>query len=115
MANSEITKHANNTVRKVVWTLTTSDPIGDAVPFPDFRDRCVSVTGTFGGGTVVLQGSNDEFVTGAFTLNDATGVDISVTSAAMFQVLESPEKVRPRINGSAGATVTVIMILGGTK
>lgn len=101
----------NNLVKTITWTLTTASPDGAWVKFNAFRDRCVSFTGTFGGATFKLMGSNDDGTT-SFMLNDPTGTDITGTAAAMFQVMESPRLVRPQLSVvGVGATLTVIMVL----
>lgn len=103
----------NRSVFKAVWTLTDADPTGDAVEFPDFPDKSVQIAGTFGGGTVVIQGSNDG--TNYVTLADPQGNAISKTSAAIEQILENTLKIRPSISGSTGASVTVTMIGRGPR
>lgn len=116
MPNPTISKNTtDNSVRKVTWTLTTAAGDGAWVKFNEYRDRCISFQGTFGGATVILQGSNDGGTT-AFTLNDPLGTDISATAAGMFQVMESPELVRARLSVvGVGATVTAIMVAGRGK
>lgn len=105
----------DNSVKKITWTLTTAAGDGAWVKFNEFRDRCISFQGTFGGATVVLRGSNDGGVT-QFTLNDPLGTDISTAGAAMFQVLESPELVRAQLTAvGVGATITAIMVVGRSK
>jgi len=100
---------ADNNVRKIVWTLTQADSAGYPIKFNAYRDRCVSFSGTFDSGTVVLQGSNNGG-TNWHTLNDPTGTDLSVTAAALFQVLEAPELVRPSVTGE-GATAAIVVTL----
>lgn len=102
------------TTRKITWTLTTADSEGAWVKFAEFRDRCVTITGTFGAGTVLMKGSNDNG-TNSFTLTDPQGNAISTGVAAMEQVLESPEKVRPVITGSTAATVVVTLFIARNK
>lgn len=99
----------DNKVMKIAWTLTQADSEGAPVKFNGFRDRCVQIAGTFDSGTVVLQGSNND---GAnwHTLNDPTGTDISTAAAALFQVLEAPEMMRPVVTGE-GATAAIVITL----
>ena len=113
MANPTISKNStDNSIRKVTWTLVTATPNGSWVKFNEYRDRCISFQGTFGGATVGLYGSNDGGTT-EFLLNDPTGADITTTSAAMFQVLESPELVRAKLSAvGVGANLTAIMVVG---
>ena len=105
----------DNSVKKITWTLTTAAGDGAWAKFNEYRDRNISFQGTFGGATVILQGSNDGGTT-AFTLNDPLGTDISTIAAAQFQVMESMELVRPRLSVvGAGATITAIMVVGRGK
>lgn len=89
------------------WTLTTADPTGDAVTgYEDYADMTVQVRGTFGGATVVLEGTLDG--TNYETLADPQGTAISKTSAALEAVLEAVPKFRPRLSVTgAGATIEV--------
>lgn len=114
MATNPTIAHASqdNSIKKVTWTLTTAAGDGAWVKFNEFRDRCISFQGTFGGATVVLRGSNDGGTT-QFTLNDPLGTDISTAAAAMFQVMESPELVRAQLTAvGVGATITAILVAG---
>lgn len=99
----------DNKVQKVVWTLTQADSDGAPIKFNAYRDRCVQIAGVFDSGTVVLQGSNNGG-TNWHTLNDPTGTDISATVASLFQVLESPESVRPVVTGE-GVTAAIVITL----
>jgi hypothetical protein len=74
-----------------------------AVQLPEWADRSVQIVGTFNGGTVVVEGSNDG-VTWA-TLNDPQGNPLSFTTSKVEQILEVVLYTRPRV--SAGASVDV--------
>lgn len=90
------------------WTLTDADGTGETLNSPGNPDRCIQVAGTFNGGSVTLQGSND----GAnwATLHDATGADLVLTAAAIRSVMEGPLFIRPVLSGAtAGASVAVSM------
>lgn len=102
----------SETARIAQWTLTSGDATGDPIgaDWLDLADKCVSVTGTFGTGTFLLEGSNDGAVW--FTLNTPAGVAISGTTAAMRQVLENPVHVRPRVTGADGTTNLTVIIAG---
>lgn len=89
-------------VTRLKWTaLTGTDDgaPGDVVQYPD---KSVQLLGTFGGGTVLIEGSNDGGTTWA-TCNDAgTGAALSFTAPGIKQILENPQRVRPR--ASVGVT-----------
>ena len=97
--------------RTITWAaLTTTDPTGTPAQWCEFSQRCVTITGTFGGATVTLQGSNDG--TNYFTLTDLQTTAISKTSAALEQVAELPLLVKPVVTGGDGTTsITVIITM----
>jgi len=96
----------------ITWVLTTADPNGDyAVPYGDYADRTLHVFGTFGGATVVLDGSLNGG-TNSEILNDPQGNPISKTAAAIEAVLEVVSAIRPRLSVvGAGATITCILYM----
>lgn len=66
--------------------------------------------GTWGGATVVLQGSNDG--TNWVTLKD-NGTDISLTADGAFEFSTAMLYVRPSISGGSGDDVDVIVTTRG--
>lgn len=98
-------------VRIVTWSLTTADGTGTQLIAPMYADKSIQVYGTFGGTTVIIEGSNDSGASTFFTLNDPQGNALSLTSATGEQILENTYLVRPRLSGGAGATVTVKLLL----
>lgn len=72
---------------------------------------CIQAIGTFGGGTVVLQGSNDNI--NWVTIKDLTGVDVSLTSAGGAEFSTSFIYLRPLITGGTGDDVDVFIVLRG--
>lgn len=71
----------------------------------------MQVVGTFGGGTVKLQGSNngDTWV----DLKDVTGTTIEITSAGGAEFTTSALHIRPLIVGGTGDDVDVTICLRG--
>jgi len=103
------TVEGDGSVMSILWTLTTANADGAPVKMTPFADRSIQMTGTWGSGTGVLQGSNDGVTW--FTLYDPDGSPI--TSAAtnkLEQVLELTQFMRPVLTGSTGATVVFNMI-----
>lgn len=75
------------------WTLAQGET-GDALPFSQYTDRSVQVTGTFGGATVAVQGSNDG--TNWSTLTDPQGNDLTFSGARIESVNEATLRVCDR-------------------
>ena len=71
----------------------------------------MQVTGTFGGGSVALQGSNDG--TNWVALKDLTGTVIAITVAGGVDFSVSCVYIRPRITGGTGDDVDVTIALRG--
>ena len=100
-------------ITKITWTgLSTADtatavaPAG-AVPICGF----VQITGTFGGATIVLQGSNDN--SNWATLKDTSGTAISVTAAGAADFSTAAAYIRPSSSGGAGDDVNVVVVMRG--
>lgn len=106
-----ITFIGNDTV-KFAWNLTQANAVGYPVGpnHADYADRSVQVTGTFGGATVVLQGSNDGEAT-LYTLDDPQGNDLSFSAAGGKGVSEVPELTRPFISAGASGTTDLTIYL----
>lgn len=97
----------------VTWTpLTNANNVGVEVAYEDYADRTVQMFGTFGGATVVLQGSCDGGTTWA-TLTDPQGNAISTSAALLEAVQEAVPLIRPSLSGGAGTSVTVILFVRG--
>ena len=100
-----------NDTESVVWILNDGD---DGAPYQraNFPDRSVQLFGTFGGGTVVIEATNEAApAPGTWqTLTDPTGVPLSFTAANLKQVVEIHRHLRPRVVGGAGVAVTVILV-----
>lgn len=76
---------------------------------PEVSMVCASVqaSGTFGGATVVLQGSNDG-VTYA-TLKDTAGDDLSFTAAGYVEFTSAAVFVKPSISGGTGDSLNITL------
>lgn len=103
---------AAGTVIQTTWTPVAGGDICTAVQLPGFADRTVHVKGTFGGATVVLQGSNDNLT--FVTLTDPLNNPVSLTAEGLITILQNPLWIRPAVTGGAGAAVTVILASKGT-
>lgn len=98
-------------VHQTVWPNMGNADSGIAQSGGALSDKSVQATGTWGGATLVLQGSNDG--TTWFTLNDPAGTDISFTANGLMQILEGVRYIRPVTSGGAGTDVTVVLIERG--
>jgi hypothetical protein len=101
---------AEMTVKRYSWTGLLNGDDGTPLEFPQYADRSVQVTGTFGaGGTIVLEGTNDG--TNYVTLKDPLGAAVSFTAAGLKLIGELPWKIRPRVTAGDGTTVLAAYIL----
>lgn len=73
----------------------------------------VQFTGTFGGATVVLQGSWDG--TNYVTLNDSSGAPISMASAGAAEFSTTAKKIRPSASGGTSQDVDTTIIARGAR
>lgn len=105
-----ITPNINAAIRGITtkWSgLATGD---EGVPIATGgRQISVQVTGTFGGATVAMQGSNDG--SNWVSLNDQAVIanPCSFTSAGLKGVLQMPKYIRPVVSGGAGTGLIVTL------
>lgn len=97
------------------WDLTQADATGTASSHAGAADRTVQVAGTFGGATVVIQGSNQHDPTEWHTLHDMAGADLSFTSGGMRVMGENPLHVRAVLTGGDGTTAIGVHILSRSR
>jgi hypothetical protein len=96
------------------WVLTTANPTGAAVgpEIAQHTDLCWQATGTWGGATAAIQGSNTDVDAnyGAVT-NASGGAAITYTAdGAPKQQIEKPAFVRPKLT-TAGTAASVTVTL----
>jgi len=97
-------------VSKVKWANIPLNGTGDPVWFPHMADKCIQVIGTWGGATLLIEGSLDGI--NFETLNDPFGAALSFSGNKLKQVLEDPYVVRPRVSGGDGTTSLTVYLLG---
>ncbi len=101
-------------VLEITWLLTTANADGSYEQVPEYGDKTVHAFGTFGAGTLTLEGSNEPAVpTAPIGLKDLQDTAIALTANGMKTIQENPRQIRPLLTGSTGATVTVIMTIRG--
>jgi hypothetical protein len=97
----------------VSWTGLSTADTGTAI----FANKTsgisgfMQVTGTFGGATIVLQGSNDN--TNWVTLKDVTASNLSFSAAGGADFSTAAAYIRPSSSGGTGDDVTVTLTLRG--
>ena len=97
----------------ITWVLAAGDS-GAPLVSPAYADRSVQFVGTFGGATVVLEGSNDaDGTTNYNTLTDPQGIFISKSGTALVAITEAVRLTQPRVVG--GDVTTQIRVLLYTK
>jgi hypothetical protein len=113
MAAINHTKSMSGDVQLATWTgvstADTMDAIGPMNKGIGARRASVTFSGTFGGATLTLQGSNDGTNWG--TLTDLAGNAISVTAAAVREFSTSCLYVRPASSGGTGDNVDVVVAM----
>ena len=108
---ARVTDGGVTNVYTITWEGVGNADVGAPAAMAGGSDRSVTMTGTFGSATVVLQGSNDG--TNWFTLTDPQGSAISKTSAAMEGIVELTRFIRPSSSGGTGTDVDVIVLVKG--
>ena len=103
---NETTGHMYDTM-VITWETMGNADTGTSSSVPEYSDKTVQITGTFGGATVTLQGSNDD--TNWTTLTDIQGTALAVTAADISLVAENPLYVRAITTGGTGTDVDVII------
>ncbi len=90
------------------WSGMAGAETGAAGGSARWRQKSIQVFGTFGGATVVLQGSNDGTNWAGLT-KDGTAA-VSFTAAGIATVWEDTLYVRPVTSGGAGSSIDVIVV-----
>ncbi len=95
-------------IEKVVWASQATGDTATGIQPNGIVRGSVQFTGTFGGATAVLQGSNDG--TNWATLKDRTGTAISATAAGMFDIETGALQIRPSTSGGTADSITTTFI-----
>ena len=95
----------SDTTTTYLWETLTEADTGTSQRINPARTVLMSfsVVGTFGGATVVLQGSHDN--TNWFTVKDNTGADISFTAAGASEAASTFVYFRPSASGGSSQDV----------
>lgn len=99
-------------LKVIKWILTTTDNTGAPYKFAGhYPDKVIQALGTFGSGSVKPRGTNEVTPTSWCQLNDSNETPIAITTAGMSQILENMFQFSPSLDGSTGATVTVLLCI----
>jgi hypothetical protein len=105
------------TVQMTQWSAIGDADTCQGVQCSGFPDQTVEVSGTFGGATVTLLGSNSSTdgtaATGTwYTLTDplGTGNAMAFTSNGMKTLLQNPLWIRPSTAGGSGSSLNVYLV-----
>lgn len=98
---------------KAVWATATESDTLAPISMPEYSARSISIQGTFGGATVVINGSIDG--TNYSGLSNPAGSAISKTSAAVVGVFESTVFYQPVASGGSSQILTVSMLFVGPR
>ena len=99
-------------VAVTTWAGLLSGDDGEAVRLAVYSDRSIQVTGTFGGASVTIAGSNDGVTYHALTAT--SGDPLMLTAGGLKQIVELPVFLKPRVFGGNGST-DLKVILSGRK
>lgn len=100
----------------IKWSLAAND-VGQWLVLPRAADRSVHIYGTFGGATVVVEGTNEPEADGnvdanAKTLSDPQGNPLSFTAGpALKAPVEMVRSIRVRVIGGDGTTAITAVLL----
>lgn len=97
-------------VAVTTWAPLQADDDGEPVRLAVYSDRSVQVSGTFGGASVTIGGSNDGETYHALT--DAQGNVLTLTSGVLKAVIELPIFLKPKVFGGDGTTNLKVVLSG---
>lgn len=111
------TETGNGRTHHSIWETMGNADTGTAISLPGAVDRCVHMTGTVGGATVTVQGSNDLLApTNWATLHDASSTALALTAVGVIeQILENPLHIRVITSGGTGTDVDVQIVSRSTR
>jgi hypothetical protein len=99
--------HARRIATWAAETTAGNASIARYAPHVSLANASVQVSGTIGGATIVLQGSNDG--TTYATLKDLAGNDLSFTAAGYAEFTSGAAFVKPSISGGTGDSINIVV------
>lgn len=95
-----------------VWTPVTESDTCAAIAMPRHSDKSIHASGTFGGATVAVQGSNIAAGTTFAALNNAaTGTPVALTVEGINTILENTVQIKPVMTGGSGQSLILSMLV----
>lgn len=94
----------------VAWLAVTEADTCVAMDFPDLADKSIHVSGTFGGATVTVLGSNNDFATAGGALRGPDSVALSMAVETVKQILENPKQIKPVAAGGTGQSLNIYIL-----
>lgn len=112
----DVSPRGDGSTLLVVWTPVTSAGADTCNPvsFPDHPDKSIHVSGTFGAGSVALNGSNNNGASFA-PLNSPNSTVIAITTETIKAVLENTQQVQPVYSGATAGTISISMLFRMTN
>lgn len=86
----------------ISWPAMAANDVGQALELPSYADKSIQISGTPGGATVVLEGSDNGST--YVTLSDPQGNALSFMDVALKFVVENVRYIRPHVTGGDGTT-----------
>jgi hypothetical protein len=101
---------STSTVKAIVsWDLN-ADEIGSIHNLDKVKPLSVTVTGDFGGSTLVIEGNN-AFNEVMVPLNDPNGYPLTFNTNKIEAILEDCARIRPRVIGGNESTNLIVNLL----
>ena len=97
-------------VAVTTWAALAAGDSADPINLGVYSDRTVQVDGTFGGATVLLQGSNNGLT--YHTLTDPQGNPLSFAAGGLETIIELPVYLRPLVQSGDGSTSLTVTVSG---
>lgn len=97
-------------VAVTTWAPMAANDDGEPVRLAVYSDRSIQILGTFGGASVTIGGSNDGVNYHALTSTDSNA--LTLTAAALKQIVELPIFIKPRVFGGDGTTNLSVILAG---
>ncbi len=103
-------------VHRFVWLGLANGDDGDPISMPGASDATIQVFGTFGGGTIILEGSCEvDPPSNFFQMRDGGDNVISFNAADGEMVGPIAVSIRPRVTaGDATTNLTAILLVRST-
>lgn len=100
----------DGSVKSITYTgLSEADTSPEDFEFVEYADKSVQVIGTFAGGTVSIEGSNNG--SDWAVLTDPQGNPLTFTTAKIEQIEEFTRFVRPRVTSGTGLNIVVVFVV----